>query len=461
MAAPPPQLTPIDISVIFAGKADISKIYKKKGVNVKLEKSKQSSLLYMCCFAGKLNYVTELVKAGADINIRCSDGETPLIACCLSMDSLPSDIPGIQKSMDLIKADPGFKEKRLKIAKLLIDRGADIHATTENGDQAIHFASANGFEDMIQYLVREKGVDVNTLNERISFTPLHWASMSNRPSTVRLLLELGANVNAIAPNSNGYSPLHTACLNKPNVEIVKILLASGADQTIRDTTANRRTPKGAAIALREESIVRLRDPSVTGYQGKLMEDYVEKSIFVLDLLDPEPPAPEPAAPEPAPVPAPPPAPDSRAEEVSPVEAPADEVLPSPPMESWYQGVSYVDDPLDTLSPDLIRLLPIPEDRSKGLYAEDEVSVSESSESRYSGVSYVDDPQQSPDVTRQMSIPHDPTKTAPVAPEYPQSSGRGGRITRKRKKHRITRKITKNKMSRKRNLKSKRKYSVRK
>ncbi len=304
MAARPPQLTPKDISIIFAGnESEINKIIKR-GVNIKLEKAKQASLLYMCCFAGQFASVKTLLANGADVNIRCSDGETPLIACCLNMNNLPTDIPGIQHSMGKIQKDPMFNAKRLKIAQALIEKGADIRLATENGDQAIHFASSNGFDDIIKLLL-DKRADVHALNERISFTPLHWAAMANHLSIVSLLLQNGAMINAIAEKSSGYTPLHLACLNKPHVQVVAELLRKGADRTIRDTQPIPRTAEEAAISLRDESIERLRNASISAAQREIMQNYIERVNLILPLFNPESPQYIPMPPPPPPPPPPP------------------------------------------------------------------------------------------------------------------------------------------------------------
>ena len=53
------------------------------------------------------------------------------------------------------------------------------------------------------------------------FTPLHTAAASGQISVVRLLLELGVEVDAV--NANGNSPLHIACLNGQDVVVSKLL----------------------------------------------------------------------------------------------------------------------------------------------------------------------------------------------------------------------------------------------
>ena len=71
----------------------------------------------------------------------------------------------------------------------------------------------------------DEGVDPNHsyYSSRVlgGSTPLHWACQWNRPEAVKLLVERGANVEAI--DRDGHTPLHTAC-SEGSVECVQPLL---------------------------------------------------------------------------------------------------------------------------------------------------------------------------------------------------------------------------------------------
>jgi ankyrin repeat protein len=61
------------------------------------------------------------------------------------------------------------------------------------------------------------------------YTPLHWAARKGNLDVVKLLLENGANPNAVDNSKN--TPLHKAAGNGPT-EVARLLLDSGADATL-------------------------------------------------------------------------------------------------------------------------------------------------------------------------------------------------------------------------------------
>jgi ankyrin repeat protein len=60
------------------------------------------------------------------------------------------------------------------------------------------------------------------------FTPLHFAAFLGGPDAVRMLLDAGADVGAVARNEMRVQPLHSAAA-LGNVESCRLLLEAGAD----------------------------------------------------------------------------------------------------------------------------------------------------------------------------------------------------------------------------------------
>jgi ankyrin repeat protein len=195
---------------------------------------------------------TLLVKAGADVKLPNRQGLTPLA----------------------LAASNGSAA----MLKLLLDAGADVNAFDPANQTPLMTAAAVGNLDAVR-VVLEHGGTIDTKDPQFEQTALMVAVRENHPQVVRLLVELGANVNAktrlgvtppfILPNSvpgfghgigivRGGSPdrgrrAPTPGLMSPlqyaardgRLETVKILLTSGAD--INQVEANEITPLITAI----------------------------------------------------------------------------------------------------------------------------------------------------------------------------------------------------------------------
>ena len=80
--------------------------------------------------------------------------------------------------------------------------------------------------------------------------PLHSAVAGNHASAVRVLLEAGADPNAV--QTSGWRPLHSAAQHG-NFEILQLLLRAGADPTLR--TDGGRLPESVADGPHREAII--------------------------------------------------------------------------------------------------------------------------------------------------------------------------------------------------------------
>jgi ankyrin repeat protein len=105
----------------------------------------------------------------------------------------------------------------------LLQRGADVHARTEDGTTAVMHATAVGDTDLLKMLL-DRGADVNAKNQA-GATALMWA-VGDREK-VRALLDRGADVNARA--DSGHTPLMIAVGSPAAGDVVKLLIGRGAD----------------------------------------------------------------------------------------------------------------------------------------------------------------------------------------------------------------------------------------
>ena len=147
---------------------------------------------------GDLKQVEQLIAQGADVNVRGTNGETPLTIAALG--------------------------GRQTVVALLLEAGADLQIRNKGGLTPLHAAAYGGHRDVVELLLA-KGVDVNDANNRFGVSPLHLAAEENRKDVVELLLVSGANVKA--KEINGYTPLSRAGFRE-FWDVVRLLRQHGA-----------------------------------------------------------------------------------------------------------------------------------------------------------------------------------------------------------------------------------------
>ena len=159
-----------------------------------------------------------LLERGADVNTRRNDHQTPLHAASYF--------------------------GNVEIVRLLLDHGADPEANAEGsmGEKPLHKVSVGEYrsqEDGVRVgqLLLERGADVNTRRNDHQ-TPLHLASYFGNVEIVRLLLDHGADSEANAECDYGAKPLHSLSCGKfksqeDGVRVAELLLDCGADENTR------------------------------------------------------------------------------------------------------------------------------------------------------------------------------------------------------------------------------------
>ncbi|RDW85385.1 hypothetical protein BP5796_03710 [Coleophoma crateriformis] len=112
------------------------------------------------------------------------------------------------------------------ITYLLEEKGLDVNYVDEFQRTAIQAAAAKG-QTLIVKLILAKDGDVTVPNIE-GWTPLNLASDNGHVDIVKLVLEKGADVTKAS--NKGWSPLNSASDNG-HIEVVKLLLEKGADIT--------------------------------------------------------------------------------------------------------------------------------------------------------------------------------------------------------------------------------------
>jgi serine/threonine-protein phosphatase 6 regulatory ankyrin repeat subunit B len=199
-----------------------------------------------------LTKINQLLSRGANINARSRINGYFALQYAINWPSLDLVKLLLERGVNVNLADDGGNTALIEaagrrgpeytaIAKLLIARGADIHADHE----AAIFAAAGQAEPEIVKLLLSKGAPVNARNqERDNNTVLMEAASGSSVETIQLLLAAGADVKAV--NDKGENALMKAVTldhryqPQQRLPMIELLLTKGADINAADKSG--RTP---------------------------------------------------------------------------------------------------------------------------------------------------------------------------------------------------------------------------
>ncbi|CAG8575710.1 23410_t:CDS:2, partial [Racocetra persica] len=117
--------------------------------------------------------------------------------------------------------------------------------------RSIHNASLIGNISQVKSIISKKGSAITNQIDATGYTPLHYSARSGNLEICRLLLEHGANVNAVTPELSS-TPLHRAAIIN-NSEMVNLLLSYGANPKLKDSDGH--TPLDKARKNGSEDVV--------------------------------------------------------------------------------------------------------------------------------------------------------------------------------------------------------------
>ncbi|WP_299886839.1 ankyrin repeat domain-containing protein [uncultured Lacinutrix sp.] len=174
---------------------------------------KPKSPLFSAARYGYLEIAKLLVEKGADVKLNVQGDGTPLITAS--------------------------EYGHLNIVKYLVSKGADINRTFPNQGNALIAASSNGHLNVMKYLISE-GADINHYSPNQG-NALIAAAHSNNTEAVKFLVNKGMDVNFISPNQGNAL---IAAANNGQLETVKYLVSKNAQ--INKISPNQGTPLIAA-----------------------------------------------------------------------------------------------------------------------------------------------------------------------------------------------------------------------
>jgi ankyrin repeat protein len=260
-----PQLTAIEVSLTLFAAADrncvdLATVLLDQGASVDARDRLGARPLSHAAQAGHLEMVDLLLERGAPVNARNLAGSTALyVAAERGQAAVVQRL--INKGADVdLKGRSGVSPVaaasfagRALIVKMLLARGADGRTVDDTGKPPIVYAAASGQLDIVKQLLAQN-IDINARYAN-DLSLLMWAAgpddqvaEAQALEVVSYLLDAGAHVDY--QDARGRTALMIAAEGNRS-EIVKLLLAHGANPILKDKAGKRAADLTHLTALRE------------------------------------------------------------------------------------------------------------------------------------------------------------------------------------------------------------------
>ena len=242
----------------YLGRADVVAALLEAGASTTIVSARDgSSALHAACSRGSHSHmlaeptslertrvVRVLLAAGADVNAVTSTTRWSPLHCAVLSASVPVAKLLLDSGAQVdARASRGVRPLHwassgghLAMVKLLISRGADRGAANDDGETPLHAASVEGRLECCRALL--EGVPLRLKQQMLRAhdgersTALHFAAAFGRLPVVRLLLDAGADVNAL--DQERFTALTWAC-RRGHTNIARLLLSHGANMALGDS----------------------------------------------------------------------------------------------------------------------------------------------------------------------------------------------------------------------------------
>uniref|UniRef100_A0A158Q7B9 Poly [ADP-ribose] polymerase n=1 Tax=Elaeophora elaphi TaxID=1147741 RepID=A0A158Q7B9_9BILA len=214
------------------GHVDVVKILLENGADINVSDHWGFTPLHEAAICGEkfADVCVLLLQHGASARSENSDGKTPQD---LADGDAKAVFTGDYKKEELLEAAKNGDEEIL--LSCLTPFNVNCHAVTGRKSTPLHLACGYNRVRAVKILL-ERGADVQAVDIG-GLVPLHNASSFGHLEVVNLLLEAGAD--SQAEDLWNFTPLHESA-SKGRLEVVRLLAASGADPTRK--TGNAKAP---------------------------------------------------------------------------------------------------------------------------------------------------------------------------------------------------------------------------
>ena len=236
----------------------IAELLIRNNANPNLVTLEGYNALHCACIKDKENIVKILLDLDINVNHQDKDGDTPLIIAArngskniiellLKSNQIDLNIQNIQGDSALMLA---AYFNYLGIVKLLVEGGADLDLTSNEGHYALDFSFMKNNRDVSNYLIEANSK--TSLNSKVLSESLIKQCFRGETSFVKLGIRNGANINF--KGENGNTPIMIACANN-HLDIIELLIDAGADINLQNDMGA--TPLWNAVYRGFENVVRI------------------------------------------------------------------------------------------------------------------------------------------------------------------------------------------------------------
>lgn len=226
----------------------IPKLLADKGADLQSRDTASDGMTplhHAAAWGGQVAVAEFLLQKGVDVNALDDFGWTPLD---YAIDRGRKEMIKFLQSKGARRTTQDFRDQPFKTGRfyaavqasdvdlthrLLDDTPELAKARGTTGETPMHWAAANGSNEIIDLLLADKA-DINAEEaNKFGGTPLHWAVKHDRLATVKHLIEKGGDPKALNAR-NGQTLLHVAAENSDDAALVEFLLSKGIDPATKD-----------------------------------------------------------------------------------------------------------------------------------------------------------------------------------------------------------------------------------